>query len=84
MFKKWIDKIKKKKGGGGQEDNKDLNQIIRTTKTMEYYLANSRKRGTPIESPQSHMHRRNKLLVKITMNMRICHKITQNCMTRFS
>lgn len=28
MFKKWIDKIKKKKGGGGQEDNKDLNQII--------------------------------------------------------
>jgi hypothetical protein len=64
--------------------SKDLNQIIRTTKTMEYYLANSRKRGTPIESPQSHMHRRNKLLVKIRMKIRICHKITQNCMTRFS
>jgi hypothetical protein len=40
--------------------SKDLNQIIRTTKTMEYYLANSRKRGTQIESIQSHMHRRNK------------------------
>ena len=64
--------------------SKDLNQIIRTTKTVEYYLANSRKRGTPIESPQSHMHRRNKLLVKIRMKIRICHKITQNCMTRFS
>lgn len=62
-----------------------LNQTIRTTKMKHYYLANSRKRGSPTEGHQSHMHPQNKLLVNImTMTFRLCHKIMHLCMTSSS